>query len=262
MGADMLRMQASDIHSRVQQLLQAEALKQFGLQPAPAVQIQLASAKARLHAYARVQAASFAEGWIIRDVERKLRVDDAQPLMIGPLPLSGMIDRIEQHAETGALRIMDFKTFSAPDKPLKTHLAPLSHNWLDSALVEIQSGTRIYQKTWSDLQLPLYRRILEHWYPAECEAHPPETAYFLLPSDPNETGIATFEELDTTRNPDAYASALNCAEAVAKVIHAGRFWPPQPFRASWNDPAGPIFVNGSPEDCVSPESIALLKGGE
>lgn len=262
MGADMLRMQASDIHSRVQQLLQAEALKQFGLQPAPAVQIQLASAKARLHAYARVQAASFAEGWIIRDVERKLRVDDAQPLMIGPLPLSGMIDRIEQHAETGALRIMDFKTFSAPDKPLKTHLAPLSHNWLDSALVEIQSGTRIYQKTWSDLQLPLYRRILEHWYPAECEAHPPETAYFLLPSDPNETGIATFEELDTTRNPDAYASALNCAEAVAKVIHAGRFWPPLPFRASWNDPAGPIFVNGSPEDCVSPESIALLKGGE
>lgn len=262
MGEAMLRMEAADIHTRVQQRLQVEASAQFGPRPAPAVQIQLASAEARLQAYARVQAASFAEGWIIRDVERKLNADDANPLMIGPLPLSGMIDRIEQHAETGALRIMDFKTFSAPDKPFHTHLAPLSHNWMDTALVEIQSGSRRYQKTWKNLQLPLYRRILEHWYPEECAAQPPETAYFLLPSDPNETGIAAFEELDATLNPDAYSSALNCAEAVAEAIHAGQFWPPQPFRSSWDDPAGPIFVNGAPEDCVSPESIALLKGGE
>jgi hypothetical protein len=172
-----------------------------------------------------------------------------------------MIDRIEQNAETGALRIMDYKTFSGLKKPAQKHLGPSSHNWLPAALVELTTGRRQSHKTWTNLQLPLYRKILEHWYPQETASQAPETAYFVLPSDPNETGIYAFDELNEAVNPDAYASALTCAEAVAEQIAAGVFWPPQPFRNNWDDPLAPLFVNGSPEASVHPDTIERLKGG-
>lgn len=260
-GRDMLQIPEQTIRGRVQQLLQDEARQQFGPQPAPAVQVQLANAATRLNAFARVQADCFAGGWIILDVERRLAADDETPLQVGPLKLSGMIDRIEQHAETGALRIMDYKTFSGLKKPAQTHLGPNAHNWLPAARVELTVGRRQSLKTWTNLQLPLYRKILEHWYPEETRAHTPETAYFVLPSDPNETGIYAFDELKEELNPGAYASALDCADSVATQIAAGVFWPPQPFRNNWVDPLAPLFVNGTPENCIHPETIQTLKGG-
>ena len=281
MGKAMLQLDESTIRKRVQQLLQQEAKLQFGSQPAPAVQVQIASAVARLHAFARIQAECFAQGWVILDVERKLDADGDQPLNIGSLKLSGIIDRIEQHAETGALRVMDYKTFSSVKKPAETHFAPASHNWLPTALLDhsaaedsrppaspSQKGGRLSpsaagevklkNKTWKNLQLPLYRKILEHWYPKECAAHTPETAYFVLPSDPNDSGIYPFDELSEELN----SAAMFCAEAVAQNIAVGIFWPPQPFRGSWDDPLAPLFVNGAPEDCIAPETIQKLKGGQ
>lgn len=260
-GRGMLQFTEQQIRERVQHFLQEEALEQFGPQPAPAVQVQLANATIRLNAFARVQAACFAEGWVILDVERKLAAEGETPLQVGALKLSGMIDRVEQHAETGALRIMDYKTFSGLKKPAQTHLGPTSHNWLPAALVELTVGRRQSSKTWTNLQLPLYRKILEHWHPEETRAHTPETAYFILPSDPNETGIYPFDELNDGLNPDAYASALACAEAITAQIAAGVFWPPQPFRNNWDDPLTPLFINGTPEDSIHPDTIEQLKGG-
>jgi ATP-dependent helicase/nuclease subunit B len=258
-GQKMLSLDEATIRKRVQQLLQEESLLQFGPQPAPAVQIQLANAAARLYAFARVQATCFEAGWMILDVERALDAESDQALKIGSLKLSGIIDRIEQHVASGALRVMDYKTFSALKKPKDTHFAPGSHNWLPAAQIELTTGTRSAQKTWKNLQLPLYRKILEHWYPKECANQTPEVAYFILPSDPNESGIYTFEELN---QPEVYQAALACAEAVAEQISDGAYWPPQPFRGTWGDPFAPIFMNGSPEDCIAPETIAQLKGGQ
>ena len=260
-GRAMLDYHEAHIQNRIQALLQDEALRLFGPNPMPAVRVQLANAATRLHAFARVQAVCFQEGWQILDVERKLSADAEAALPIGPLKLSGMIDRIEQHAETGALRILDYKTFSTKKTPAATHLGPLSHNWLPPAQVELQTGRRVSQKTWKNLQLPLYRKILEHWYPEASRAREPETAYFVLPSDPNETAICPFAELSSELNPQAYDDALTCATAVAEHIAAGVFWPPQPFRGSWDDPCAPLLVNGTPEASVHPETIALLKGG-
>ena len=188
-GKALLDLGASTIYQRLQQLLDQEVDLQFGMQPTPAVQVQLASAGGRLHAFARIQAQCFAEGWIIRDVERKLEVDVDTPLAIGSLLLTGTIDRIEQNATTGALRVIAYKTFSSAKKPAQTHFAPVSHNWFSAAQIEVLTSRGIAKKTWKNLQLPLYRKILEHWYPKECAKHPPETAYFVLPSDPNESGI-------------------------------------------------------------------------
>lgn len=255
-GKAMLQLDEPTIHKRVQKLLEQAAHLQFGTQPAPAVQVQLANAAARLHAFARVQAECFAEGWIILDVERKLEAEGDHPLSIGSLQLSGIIDRIEQHSETGTLRVMDYKTFSSVKKPAETHFAPASHNWFPPAQVELDTGRRITAKTWKNLQLPLYRQILEHWYPHECAAQRPEVAYFVLPSDPNESGVYHFDELSDALN----ASAIKCAEAVAQNITDGIFWPPQAFRGSWDDPVAPLFVNGAPEDCIARDTIEKLKG--
>ena len=285
-GEAMLRLDEPTIRQRVQQLLESVARAEFGAKPAPAVQVQLASAAARLHAFARVQAECFAEGWVILDVERKLEAEGDDTLEIGKLKLSGVIDRIEQHRETGALRVMDYKTFSSLRKPGQTHFASASHNWLPAALldasaagdsrppvVRLKEGGRLSpsaavtdaklkNKTWKNLQLPLYRKILEHWYPGECAAHTPETAYFVLPSDPNESGIYAFDELSEAINLGAYAAAIQCAEAVTDQISKGVFWPPQPFRGSWDDPCAPLFVNGTPENCIAEETIEKLKGGQ
>jgi ATP-dependent helicase/nuclease subunit B len=253
----MLDLDESTIRQRVQQLLEQQALLQFGTQPTPAVQVQLASAVVRLHAFARIQAQCFTEGWIIRDVERKLEVDGDTPLAIGSLQLSGTIDRIEQNATTGALRVIDYKTFSSVKKPAQTHFAPASHSWLPAAQVEVLTSRGVAKRAWKNLQLPLYRKILENWYPKVCAKHLPETAYFVLPSDPNESGIYPFNEL----SEELYVEAINCAEAVTRKITDGHFWPPQAFRGSWDDPFAPLFVNGAIENCIAPETIKKLKGG-
>lgn len=260
-GRGMLNYSEEHILIRVQQLLQEEAQRLFGPNPMPAVQVQLANAVARLHGFARVQAECFAEGWVILEVERKLSSDCDAPLKIGPLHLTGVIDRIEQNVEGGALRVMDYKTFSTKKTPSDTHLGPISHNWLPAALVELNLGRHLRQKTWKNLQLPLYLKILEHWYPEETAALEPETAYFLLPSDPQETGIYSFDTIKSDLNPEAYASALACAEAVAQHIDSGIYWPPQPFRNNWDDPLDAILINGKAEDCIHPDTIKKLKGG-
>ena len=254
----MLNLDESTIRQRVQQLLEQEARLQFGTQPTPAVQVQLASAVARLHAFAHIQAQCFAEGWIIRDVERKLEVDSDAPLAIGSLQLTGTIDRIEQNARTGVLRVIDYKTFSSVKKPAETHFAPASHNWLLAAQVEVPTSRGIANKTWKNLQLPLYRKILEHWYPQQCTEYPPEMAYFVLPSDPNDSGICPFDEL----SEELYQEAIDCAVVITENIAEGHFWPPQAFRGSWDDPFAPLFVNGAPENCIAPETIAKLEGGQ
>lgn len=250
----MLKFGEQEIRQQVQQLLKEEALDLFGPEPAPAVRVQLANAATRLHAFARIQAECFAEGWMILAAERKLEADAADALKIGELKLSGVIDRVDRHSESGALRVMDYKTFSKSSGPMDKHLGPMSHNWLPEAEIELPTGKA---KNWTNLQLPLYRKILEHWYPQETAAHRPETAYFVLPSDPNESGVYTFDELN---EDGVYASALNCAETVAGDIAKGVFWPPQPFRGSWDDPLAPLLVNGTIEDAIHPDSIARLKG--
>lgn len=253
-GEEMLQLGEQEIRKQVQRLLEEEALRLFGPKPAPAVRVQLANAATRLHAFARVQAGCFAEGWFIIAAERKLEAEGNDNLQVGTLKLSGMIDRIDQHAETGALRIMDYKTFSSLKKPAEKHIGPHSHNWLPEAQLELPSGKT---KNWISLQLPLYRKILEHWHPKETGAHRPETAYFVLPSDPSESGIYIFDELS---EESVYEAAQACAEMVAARITSGVFWPPQPFRGSWDDPLAPLFTNGAPKNCIHPDSISQLKG--
>jgi len=227
--------------------MEAEARRWFGPSPSPAVRVQLEAVRLRLRAFARLQADAFAEGWRIVDAERKLAADEPDPLRVGGLAVSAQIDRIDRHPERG-IRIIDYKTFATAKTPEQTHLGGAAANtFLPEAHVQV--GDR--EICWVDLQLPLYRVIGARWYPGS----PVEAAYLVLPADPEGTAMAPFEIDDRLQ-----ASAMACAEAVARRVGAGVFWPPQPPAPNHEDPFAPLFLNGSPEQSFTPETIAFLQG--
>jgi ATP-dependent helicase/nuclease subunit B len=235
------------IEARVIAHLESEAGRLFGPDPAPAVRVQLEAAKVRLRAFAGVQAGEIAEGWKILEAEWKLDPNRKEPMKIGPLKLSAQIDRIEEHPD-GRIRVIDYKTYAKLKTPAETHFGGAAANgFLEEAKVAVNGKP----KCWVDLQLPLYRFIAESHYPGR----PVHVAYFILGADPSETSI---QEFDLTG--DQQSSAVKCAEAVAERVARGEFWPPQPHKVSWEDPFESLFLNGAPEKCFDPETIAFLKG--
>jgi hypothetical protein len=80
----------------------------------------------------------------------------------------------------------------------------------------------------------------------------------VLSADPAATAIQEFTELDV----EVMNSAMACAERIAALVHNGNFWPPQPLKTSWVDPFESLFLNGNPEACITPETIAFLKGNK
>lgn len=239
--------------------LETSVYQLFGSSPSPAVRVQVEAAKLRLKGFARVQAEQYAAGWRIVSVERKLESQGENPIDIGPLKLSGKIDRIEHNETTGAWRVLDYKTYSKVDSPAKKHFATsLSVEWLPEAAFTYNSPKGPKPKRWKELQLPLYAKILRHWHGAEIGDSPVHAGYFVLSADPAATAIQEFTELDV----EVMNSAMVCSEKIAALVHNGNFWPPQPLKTSWDDPFEALFLNGNPEACIAPETIAFLKGNQ
>jgi ATP-dependent helicase/nuclease subunit B len=239
--------------------LDASVYQLFGPSPSPAVCVQVEAARVRMKGFARVQAEQYAAGWRIVSVERKLNSEGENTLDTGPLKLSGKIDRIECNESTGAWRVMDYKTFAKAESPAKKHFgSTLSAEWLSEAVFTYNSPKGPKPKRWKELQLPLYAKILRHWHGAEIGESPVHTGYFVLSADPAETSIQAFTELD----PDVIHSAMTCAERIAELVRNGNFWPPQPLKTPWGDPFEALFLNGKPEACFTPETIAFLKGNQ
>jgi hypothetical protein len=107
--------------------------------------------------------------------------------------LKGRIDRIDRNTATGEWEIIDYKTGDSAEAPNKTHVQA--------------KGTE-----WVDLQLPLYVRLAA---PLLQGAHP-KLSYFLVPRDPEETGIASLEV-------DSLEGAYERAAEVIRDIRAGNF---------------------------------------
>ena len=246
-----------NIESLVLAHLEESVLNLFGPSPSPAVRVQIEAARMRLTGFARLQAEQFAAGWRIVSTERKLNHDGDSPLAVGPLNLSGKIDRIEKNISSREWRVLDYKTHAKADPPAKKHFAPrLASEWLPESEVEFHNGKRVVKKRWSGLQLPLYSLILRHWHGPEIGEAQVSTGYFSLSADPAETAVKEFTEL----GGDVMASAMACAGEIANRVHKGIFWPPQPQRTSWDDPFEALFLNGKPEHCISDETIELFRG--
>jgi hypothetical protein len=125
-----------------------------------------------------------------------------------PFHLRGRIDRIDHHAASGAWAVFDYKTGEQQDEPDNTH----------------RRG-RGDDRPWCDLQLPLYRHLLEHVVDAggaRIFSQPPRgelrLGYIRLPRELELVG-GCFAEWSA----DDLASADEAAREVVRLVRRNRF---------------------------------------
>ena len=209
-----------------------EVRRTYGADPALPVRIALEAATQRLRAAAAVQAGMAAEGW------RVLRSEQSYEADLCGLRVTGRIDR---HADTGALRVIDYKTSDTGVTPAEAHFDSVRADTPDFVRVSVQGKER----RWRDLQLPLYHALLS----AGAEfGEPLEPAYFNLPKAVGETGLAPWPGLDA----ELLASARACAEDVVRRIRDEIYWPPA-ARVTYDD-FERLFPRAVPE-CVTADAF-------
>lgn len=233
--------------------LDREIARQYGRHPSPVVRVQTEFMKARLRAFAPAQAAARRNGWRIIETEYAVRREDGH--RVGPLLLTGVIDRVEVHDELG-LRILDYKTFARPKKPEETHFGPVPERLPvpSCGIVRRSAGGAERMRAWTDLQLPLYRRLAERIWPDHA-ARGVSAGYVLLPAEHTEAPFATLELDDA-----AMKSADRCAGEVAALVARGVFWPPAPAGSVEYDDFESWFGGADPADLLDPETIRALEG--
>ena len=188
--------------------------RQFGSSPPLPAIIQLEAAKQRLRAAVRVHVATLDEGWEVIDTEHKIKG------VLDGVTISGRIDRMDRHRKTGVLRVLDYKTSDEAKLPMAAHLGTVRSQIGKYAMLTVKSRA----KAWCDLQLPLYRLLLEQEGYTEA---PITVGYFSLPKAVSETRVNVWTELDG----DLMKSATQCAQGVVSDVLAKRFWPPSEHMA-------------------------------
>jgi len=219
--------------------LEADTARLFGTELTLPLTVQVESARQRLSRAAEVQAQTRAEGWEIVAVERPFEIQ------VAGLTVSGKIDRIDRHVETGELRVIDYKTSDRPVDPEDAHLRGLGRDETRPEFALLTWNAR--DVTWKDLQLPLYLRALatgrvtlEEGTIDPAAAREARAGYFNLPKAATETGVRVWEmyprELDE--------AAWRCASGAAAAIRAGVFWPPNENIRPDQDAFAALFHHG------------------
>ena len=148
--------------------------KQYGRLLAVPVLIQLEALRERLNWLAEEISIQRLDGW--RPVHTEWALHKELTLKIGGVPLHGRVDVIERNEETGAYRIIDYKTSDTGAKAEKSHIIKHRSNSAAPHFPEMlfRDDNTLYR--WGDLQLPLYQlavfQAFGEW--AEC-------AYMNLP---------------------------------------------------------------------------------
>ena len=215
----------------------------------PVVLVQLESMRARLRSLAPWQARARADGWEFIATEKAVGKRDKKPAKIGPLTLTGTMDRVEVNHREGRVRVLDYKTFGSATAPVKTHLATKRHRPDVPTAACAYGGKSAF---WKDLQLPLYRYLVPHIW-EEHRDKEIEVGYVLLPADPDDTGIEMLP-----MDQDEFGSAVQCAEEIASLVSKGVFWPPSE-KVDFDNFAD-WFRYCNPEEIVS-EQIRKSLGG-
>lgn len=212
------------------------------------VRIQLETARQRLSWAAGVFARDRAEGWRTEHIE--WRFDRDHPWEIGGLRVRGTIDRVDRHGDSGALRVLDYKTANKATLPVDAHLVALkrtedAHALRQWLLYPAPDGRMM---RWIGLQLPLYVLALRR---IEGDGPPVTAGYFNLPRAAGETGIALWNGLSDA----VLEQAMHCAEAAATAIVAEAFWPPA-ARPRFDDFARLFFASAGESFEEPADSIA------
>ena len=185
------------------------ARARFGPNPPLHLTMQLDVARERLSAAARVQAEEASQGWEI------LMSEQSVDIAVGPTLVSGRIDRVDRHRQSGVIRILDYKTSDSAKPPAELHLGTVREDTRDYAQVEAAGRMR----RWTDLQLPLYVRMVTPLVDANACI---EAGYFNLPRDTDGARVDIWKEL----TGPLLSRADDCAAGVIADIQSRRFWPP------------------------------------
>jgi len=182
--------------------LKTIARSRFGVNPTPALQIQLEQAERRLEAFAFHQAQQAARGWRIEYIEHKVEKSHQITLDVDgkPMVIHGRIDRIDYNPIDGRYAVWDYKTGDSAGKPKEAHLRA--------------------NGTWTDWQLPLYGLLIKTLKIEDLSRV--SFGYILLPKNPSET---QFIAADFTL--EQHTQAIESAKGIARNVMAGNFWPPK-----------------------------------
>jgi len=193
--------------------------QRWGSRPLLSTALQVESARQRLVWAAQVQAKLRAQGWRIRDVE--LEIDESRGLKIADVPFRGRLDRVDEHVQTGALRVWDYKTRAHAESPLDAHSETLKGDALEDESLKWKTflDAKGKERVWMELQLPLYVWALRAVYP---DAPQIEAGYIHLPAAVTDSAEEVWKDL----NDDLIANACACAEEAVRRMKEGVFWPP------------------------------------
>lgn len=227
----------------------------YGAIPSAVVRVQVENMRSRLSSAAYTESIIRADGW--RTIATEYRVEKDDQCLLGGLALTGTMDRVDSHPEFG-LRILDYKTFSQRKSPAMSHIGPSNTKvHLPEADLQISTKTgKIQQRSWIDLQLPLYDWMARQIWPEDA-AKGVSVGYFLLPAETEmETNaLEIFDLTDAMRS-----SALSCATRIASLVRHGQFWPPSSASEVEFDDFKDWFMDGPPETLLDEASVQLLKG--
>ncbi|HAA48694.1 MAG TPA: hypothetical protein DCE43_03180, partial [Planctomycetaceae bacterium] len=149
--------------------------------------------------FAAWHVASVSDGWRIAYTEESIgegRVILDTPA--GGLSVTGRIDRIDRHEDTGQWRVIDYKTSNAANPPEKVH----------------RRGTK-NDRAWINLQLPLYRRLVREALGVDGDV---QLGFLALPTKLDDTKFLPAEWSD-----EELLEADTVINQVAESIVRGEF---------------------------------------
>jgi RecB family exonuclease len=193
-----------EIKAELFRILRRTVAGRFRAKPLPTVPLQVELLRSRLARFADWQARWRNDGWEVLCVEARtpangvaFMVDDE------PIFLSGRIDRIDRNRHNGDWTLIDYKTGDTGDRAAKA---------------------RGRDGKWKDLQLPLYRLLLQDLRTRtgdRLDPPPPDAvvhlAYLPLSKDdqPVEADLAPWDDL-------ALESAFEAARTVIRALREDR----------------------------------------
>ncbi|MGJ8643957.1 MAG: PD-(D/E)XK nuclease family protein [Luteolibacter sp.] len=221
------------LHEKLDQVI----LERFGKKPPLALRIQTASIRQRLEWFAEDQCIAASDGWEILHTERKISIPS------GDLFISGMIDRIDRHRDTGQVRVIDYKTGDVKnvESEHRTKITASTkipaHITADTPPIHAGADAKGKPATflWKNLQLPLYALAEE----LESGSGIPVPCYIHLGKTRSNVGFSTWD----TFTRDELDSARTCADWITSRIASQSFWPPSE-KVAYDDFA--ILAQSSP----------------
>ncbi|MDA9924430.1 PD-(D/E)XK nuclease family protein [Verrucomicrobiales bacterium] len=239
---------AKEITDFLKSKVDAILYQKYGSNLTTPVLIQREAAHQRLGWWAKIEAAERADGWRILEPEISISTDE-HPFEIAGLPISGRIDRIEQH-EDGRLRVFDFKTHSIYNSATRKNKLVAEYHHTAIKRTEDPDQFPEWQKfecdgkthRWVDLQIPLYLLSLTKRYPDRKI----EVGHVALGPTRAEVILDLWLDLDQ----ELLDSAFRCAEGVVEAVQSCTFWPPA-SRLPWSDPFEEILFGEAKESVDS-----------